>query len=107
VCSKNEIREEERDILLAAWYIRWRDGRNGAWTHKMGEKTSQRSHVTRYTGSHGTWVLQGLFAPEESCPLCSLPLLPASDRYCRTHHFLMRLLETNAVSSEQVHKYFK
>jgi len=33
--SKDEIREEERDILLATWSIRWTDGRNASWMHKI------------------------------------------------------------------------
>ncbi|XP_060865693.1 uncharacterized protein LOC132941587 [Metopolophium dirhodum] len=33
--SKDEIRKEERDILLADWSSKWRHGKNAAWTRKI------------------------------------------------------------------------
>ncbi|VVC25513.1 Hypothetical protein CINCED_3A009483 [Cinara cedri] len=115
VGSKNEIREEERGILLAAWPIRWRDGRNRAWTRKIlpdlirwvrRRPKDLTFHVTQVLTGHGCfrdYLHRRNRAPDAACLYCQHPTDTAEHTifYC-AHWKPIRLVVNKFVGSRNI-----
>jgi len=86
VGSKDDIRKEERDILLADWSSRWRHGKNVAWTRKIlpdfirwarRRPKDLAFHITLALTGHGSfryYLHRRKRASGAACPYCQHPM---------------------------------